>query len=106
MGLNIRFAQRKKNCCPHCGEFVNHTEVEMISSSGRCWYPFLESIGYYVPNAERDEWYGKDMELTEEQARKLYAFAAEHDLYNGDEVKRLIAVALFEKDVIVINADW
>lgn len=109
MGLDIRLTQRKENCCPHCGKFIDHKEVDSVYSSGRVWYPFLESIGYYVPYAQRTEkndWYGKDMVLTEEQAKKLYEFVSEHDAYNDGEVKRMVAVALFEKDDIVVNADW
>lgn len=106
MGLDIRFAQRHKIVCPHCGKEVGYRDLEEVGSGGRAWYEFLKTIGYYVPKAEHDEWYGKDMVLTEDQARELYEFVSEHEAYNGDEVKRVIAVALFEKDDIVVNADW
>ena len=106
MGLDIRFTQRKKNFCPHCGKYVDSRDVEELNSGGRVWYEFLESIGYYVPKAEHDEWYGKDMVLTKEQALEAYKFAHIHDSYNGNEIIRLIAVALLEDDDIVVNADW
>ena len=109
MSLDINFTQRKKKICPHCGKFVDYADIDCVGSGGRAWYPFLESIGYYVPYEQRTEendWYGKDMVLTEEQAKKLYKFVSEQDVYNDDSVKRIIAVALLENDEIVVNADW
>ena len=109
MSLDIRFTQRKKNVCPHCGKITGHTDVYVVDSGGRVWYPFLESIGYYVPYEQRTEendWYGKDMVLTEVQTKKLYEFVREHDAYNDNQIKQIIAVAMLEKDDIVVNADW
>lgn len=109
MGLDIRFIQRTNNICPHCGEIVGQTDVGVADSSGSSWYPFLESIGYYVPYEQRTEendWYGKDMVLTEKQADELYQFAKKHDLYGAYLVTKLIAEAIYEKDSIVVNADW
>lgn len=106
MSLDIRFTQRHKIVCPHCGTIVDHKDFEEVGSGGRVWYQFLESIGYYKPNAKNDEWYGKDMVLTEDQAKKLYEFVSKYDAYNDGEIKRIVAVALFEKDDIVVNADW
>ena len=71
MGLDITFMRRKNIVCPKCGEIVGHTTVDSIDAGGRGWYPLLESIGYYVPYEQRTEendWYGKDMVLTDEQA--------------------------------------
>ena len=109
MSLDITFTQRKNFVCPKCGEIVGHTDVDYKCSSGRSWYPFLESIGYYVPYEQRTEendWYGKDMVLTNEQVDEAYRFTRENALYRADEVRSLIAVALLEKDSIVINANW
>ena len=110
MGLDIEIIQRKKVICPKCGEIVGHSDVRSIDSGGRWWYPFLESIGYYVPHDQRTEendWYGKDMVLTMEQSNELYRFiGTEHLCYNGDEIKQLVAIAQYENDDIVINADW
>lgn len=78
MGLDVRFIQRKKLVCPKCGEIVGHTDVNVVSCGGRGWYPLLESFGYYVPYEQRTEendWYGKDMKLTAEQADKAFLFA-------------------------------
>lgn len=109
MGLDITFTQRKKNVCPHCGKITGQTDVNAAPSGGRVWYPFLESIGYYVPyekRTEENDWYGKDMVLTKEQADHAYRYAKEEKANNWHEVVGLIAVALAEKDDIVVNADW
>ena len=109
MGLDITFSQRKNIDCPKCGEIIGHTDVSYVDGGGRGWYPFLESIGYYVPYEQRTEendWYGKDMVLTDEQADELYRFAQSHDLYGSDGVLGLIAQARYVKDSIVVNADW
>ena len=109
MGLDITFTRRKNFVCPKCGEVVGHTDVDCEYSGGRSWYPFLEKIGYYVPYEQRTEendWYGKDMVLTNEQADEAYRFAKDNVLYRANEVRSLIATALLEKDSIVINADW
>jgi len=112
MGLDICFKQMKKNCCPHCGEFIDYKEVACEDSGGRAWYPLLESIGYYVPIEERTEendWYGKDMVLTAEQVKKAFELVRGDDVYsvyNYHAIKVLIATALFDGDYIAVNADW
>lgn len=106
MGLDIRFKQKKRIICPKCGEIAGHHEVNSVGTGGRPWYPFLESIGYYNPDSEEDEWYGKDMTLTQEQALRAFDFAKDEEVYNWHEVTSMIAVALCEKDDIAINADW
>lgn len=109
MGLDIRFTRRKKIVCPRCGEIVGHTDEETIAGGGRGWYPFLESIGYYVDYEQRTEendWYGKDMVLTNKQVEEVYCFAQQHDLYGTHGLPNLLAVALYENDDVVVNADW
>ena len=109
MSLDIRFYRRKNIACPKCGEVVWHTVVDTIDGGGSGWYPLLESLGYYVPYEQRtdeNDWYGKDMVLTEVQADELYQFAKKHDLYGSYLVQKLIAEAMYENDSIVINADW
>lgn len=110
MGLDIRFSQRKKATCPHCGkEIVSAEIVDAEDSNGRAWYRFLESIGYYVPHEQRTEendWYGKDMVLTKEQANYAYRFVKKNEVYNRQMIAMLIATALFEEDYVVVNADW
>lgn len=110
MGLDIRFTQQKKNVCPHCGkEIAEQTIIDSADSGGRVWYPFLESIGYYIPYEQRTEendWYGKDMVLTKEQAENAYRFVKENEAYNRQMIAMLIAAALMENDDVVVNADW
>lgn len=109
MGLDIRFAQRRIKYCPHCGEVVGTEDVRFANGGGRSWYTVLESIGYYAPydqRTEENDWYGKDMVLTAEQAKEIYHFIGKHDVYCHDDIRGLIATALFENDSVVINADW
>lgn len=109
MGLDIRFIHRKNTVCPKCGEVIGYTDVDCIDASGRGWYPLLESLGYYVPYEQRTEendWYGKDMVLTEEQVDEAYQFAKKYGLYGSYLATKMIAEAIYEKDSIVINADW
>lgn len=111
MGLDIYFTKRKNIVCPRCGELVTTEDVRIVGSSGRTWYPILESLGYYVPHDQRTEennWYDKDMCLTTEQTREVYKYVKEHfdDLYCGDEVLGLIATTLVDENVLVINASW
>ena len=109
MGLDIRFTMREKTICPHCGEVIGHKELNTFDSCGRAWYPILKKIGYYVPYEQRTEendWYGKDMVLSNEQANDVYQWLKKHDVYDGDHIKVLISSALYEGADIVINADW
>lgn len=109
MGLDITFSQHKKLVCPKCGEVVGSKEIREVYSGGRAWYDFLKAIGYYVPYEKRtaeNDWYGKDMELTTEQARYAYSYAQEQEVHNWNEVCGLIATSIFDDDCVVINADW
>lgn len=110
MGLDITFTQRKKLVCPKCGEIVGHTDVKEVDAGGRGWYQLLESLGYYVPydqRTEENDWYGKDMMLTAEQADEAFKFVRNNpELYDADGVALLIASARYENDDIVVNADW
>lgn len=109
MSLDIRFTQRKNIVCHKCGEIVTTIDVNRESSGGSVWYPFLEAIGYYVPYEERTEendWYGKDMVLTKEQAEYAYRFIKGTEVYGGNLATMLIAEALLENNDIVVNADW
>jgi len=109
MSLDITFTMRQKTVCPKCGEIIGHMDLYSVSSGGRAWYPFLEEIGYYVPYEQRTEendWYGKDMVLTAEQAESAYEFVKKKDLFDGESVRMLIATAILEKATIVVNADW
>jgi hypothetical protein len=109
MSLDIEITQRKPVIYPQCGEIVAYTHVDTIDSGGRAWYPFLESIGYYVPYDQRTEennWYGKDMMLTGDQAKELCLFLQKKDVYRGEEVEAMVDTAMAENNTIVVNADW
>ena len=109
MGLDVRIIQRRKILCPNCGEVVCHKDIECVDSGGRAWYYILESFGYYVPYEQRTEendWYSKDMILSEAQATQMRKFVAAYDVYNGKTIANLIAAAKCDGDDVVINADW
>lgn len=87
MGLDITVMERKAVRCPHCGEVINTVDVASTDSSGRLWYDFLERLGYYVPyekRTEKNNWYGKDMVLDNEQAKQLVDYAVKKEVYNWD----------------------
>ena len=109
MGLDVSVIRRKDLVCQKCGEVVSTISMDDVDSGGRVWYPFLESIGYYVPydkRKEENDWYGKDMKLTDAQVNELYDFSKKNDLYNSDEIMALIALARMEGQDVIINADW
>lgn len=110
MSLDIEFTQQKKRICPHCGkDLADPVVIDSAYSGGRVWYPFLESIGYYVPLLERTEdndWYGKDMVLTKEQTEAAYRFVKQHEFYNKSMIAMLISSAIAEDDDVAVNANW
>ena len=109
MGLDITFTRRKSIVCPACGEILGHIDVTSIDAGGRGWYPLLETLGYYVPRNRRTEennWYGKDMVLSDDQVNEAYQFTKKTNLFGADALQSLIATDLCEKDSIVVNADW
>ena len=48
MSLDITIKERKEFRCPDCGRLVTTQDINEECSSGRVWYDFLESVGYYV----------------------------------------------------------
>ena len=113
MGLDIRIYQRRPIYCPHCGELVAYQTVDAVDGSGRVWYEFLESIGYYKPYVKGQPYsqpmYGKDLELSNEQIDRLEKFVTESDFctsYQMVKTLNLIESARIDDDKIVINADW
>lgn len=71
----------------------------------------VSGIGYYAPYEIREkepdrDFYGKDMTLTTEQAKRLAAFAKVYDLYNWAIIAELVDRAIENGDFVVINADW
>lgn len=109
MGLDITISERKEHRCPNCDTLVGHTDVASADSCGRLWYDFLERLGYYVPyekRTEKNDWYGKDMVLDNEQAKQLADYAVKKEVYNWDGVKWIVTEALAHGNKVVINADW
>ena len=109
MSLGITIKERKEFRCPDCGRLVTTQGIDAECSGGRVWYDFLEPIGNYVPyekRTEENDWYGKDMELTEEQAEQLVDFVHVHRPYNDMNIAYLVGAALMDGNKIVINADW
>lgn len=109
MSLDITIKEQKEYRCPDCGRLVTTQIVDVEDSNGRVWYDFLESVGYYVPyeaRTEENDWYAKDMELSGEQAKRLYDFVSDFNPYRGMAVKNLIARALMSENKVLINADW
>ena len=109
MSLDITIKERKEFRCPDCGRLVTTKYIDEECSSGRVWYDFLQSVGYYVeddnPTEEKD-WYGEDMVLTEEQAKRLADFVSEYQPYYAKSIYGLVARALMHGNKVVINANW
>ena len=109
MGLDITIKERKEFRCPDCGRLVTTLDIDAECSGGRVWYEFLEPIGYYVPYEKRtkeNDWYGKDMVLTEEQEKQLADFVSDNLPYQWVAINNLIASAMLHGNKVVINADW
>ena len=109
MSLDITIKERREFRCPECGRLVTTQDIDAEDSGGRVWYNFLEQIEYYVPCGKRTEdndWYGKDMVLTEEQAKQLADFVSEYQPYYDKSIYGLVARALMRGNKVVINADW
>ena len=109
MSLDIIIKERKELRCPDCGRLVTTQDVGAEYSSGRVWYDFLQGVGYYVEDdnqTEENDWYGKDMELTEEQAKQLAQFVSDYQPTYYDDIEVLVARALLHGNKVVINADW
>ena len=109
MSLDITIKERQEFRCPDCGRLVTKQDIDAEGSSGRVWYDFLESVGYYVPyekRTEENDWYGEDMALTEEQTKQLADFVSDNLPYHWVAINNLIARALLHGNKVVINADW
>ena len=109
MSLDITIKERKEFRCPDCGRLVTTLDIGEECSSGRVWYDFLQGVGYYAEDdnqTEENDWYGKDMELTEEQAKQLAQFVSDYQPTYYDDIEVLVARALLHGNKVVINADW
>lgn len=63
-------------------------------------------LGSYEKRTEKNDWYGKDMVLDNEQAKQLVDYAVKKEVYNWDGVERVVTEALAHGNKVVINADW
>ena len=109
MSLDITIKERKEFRCPDCGRLVTTQNIDEVSSGGSEWYDFLQGVGYYVEGdnpTEENDWYGKDMELTEEQAKQLAQFVSDYQPTDYDDIEVLVARTLLHGNKVVINADW
>ena len=109
MSLDITIKERKEFRCPDCGRLVTTQDIGEECSSGRVWYDFLQGVGYYVEGdnlSEENDWYGKDMELADEQEKQLADFVSDYCPYNWVAINNLIASAMLHVNKVVINADW
>ena len=109
MSLDITIKERKEFHCPDCGRLVTTQDIGAECSGGRVWYGFLESVGYYVPyeaRTEENDWYSKDMELSDEQTKQLVDFVSSCQPTEYKAIERLVARALLHGNKVVINADW
>ena len=109
MSLDVRLSSRKAIICPHCGKVVDYKFLDTVYSGGSVWYGFLKDIGYYVPHgelSEKNDWYGKDMVLTKEQAKNLVKYIKDNESFDYGEIKALVSEAIFDGDDVVISADW
>ena len=109
MGLDITIKERQEFRCPDCGRLVTTQDIGAECSGGRVWYDFLQGVGYYVEDdnqTEENDWYGKDMVLTEEQAKQLAQFVSDYQPTDYDDIEVLVARALLHGNKVVINADW
>ena len=107
MGLDVRLSSRKAIICPHCGKVVDYKFLDTVYSGGSVWYGFLKDIGYYVPNGELEEkndWYGKDMVLTKEQAKNLVKYIKDNGSFDYGEIKAL-AIKNDSQDKMVFSYD-
>ena len=46
------------------------------------------------------------MVLDNEQAKQLADYAVKKEVYNRDDVERVVATALMHENEVVINANW
>ena len=109
MSLDITIKERKEFRCPDCGRLVTTRDIDADYSGGRVWYDFLQGVGYYVEGdnpTEENDWYGKDMGLSEEQEKRLADFVSDNLPYHWVEINNLIASAMLHGNKVVINADW
>ena len=109
MSLDITIKERQEFHCPSCGLLVTGKDISEVYSGGRVWFRFLEAVEYTVPHEKGEkpnDWYGLDMMLDKEQAKKLAQFVVDYQPNNYNEIEDMVARALMRGNKVVINADW
>lgn len=102
MGLDMMVKRVKEAECPHCGETAWRDVLKTFHTGGYKWEGFLTRIGYYPS----EEWYSKDKLLTKSEARAMVEAMQSKDTAVYEALKSFVALALFDGDKIVINANW
>lgn len=105
MGLDVTIKEIQEFRCPDCGKLVTTKDVNEVNAGGPDWYNFLRSINYYTGNGDSN-WYGKDMTLTDEQARELAEYSVKKIYWPNNDIEKLVSVALLRGHKVTINADW
>lgn len=114
MALEIRISRYKAIKCRHCGEVSDYKYITHYCDCDSEWIPFFESVGYFKTDDEdgniiKLNTYGDDMYLTKDQTVNLVKFLKKWYKYNSDvsiNIMQMAEDALFNEDVIAINAIW
>lgn len=102
MSLSVTVKRVKEMKCPHCGEVAGYETLDVYHTGSSEWENFLTEIGYYP----LEEWYAEDKLLTESEVRAMVKAmrSKDIDVYKG--LMSFVALALYEGNKIVINANW
>ena len=113
MALEIRISRYKAIKCRHCGEVSDYKYITHYCDCDSEWISFFESVGYFRTdddgNIMKLNMYGDDMYLTKDQKINLVKFLKKWYKYNSDvsiHIMHMVEDALFDEDVIAINAIW
>lgn len=114
MALEIRISRYKPIKCIHCGEVSDYKYIVHYCDCDSEWIPFFESVGYFKTDDEdgniiKLNMYGDDMYLTKDQTINLIKFLKKWYKYKSDvsiHIMQMAEDALFDEDVIAINAIW
>lgn len=93
--------------CTDWSESIKTARIEIINPA--CYGDRIVPFNFektYEKRTEKNDWYGKDMVLDNEQAKQLVDYAVKKEVYNWDGVENVVAEALAHGNKVVINADW
>ena len=94
--------KKKKFCSDKCRMLWWNSHSEEVNRKAN----YSCTCAFCGKRTEENDWYGKDMVLTEEQAKQLADFVSDNQPYNARDVECLVARALLHGNKVVINADW